>query len=100
MALHPYLIGQPHRVKYLDEILPHVMSTDGVWQTTADVIAEYYIAHYYDQAIAHAASSTCRARGDTPMPAERRLAWITSTTIGPYGQRGTLHWPDKGALCA
>ena len=27
----------------------------GVWQTTADEIAEYYIAHYYDQAIAHAA---------------------------------------------
>ncbi len=55
MALHPYLIGQPHRVQYLDEILHYVMSHDGVWQTTADAIAEYYIAHYYDQAIAHAA---------------------------------------------
>ena len=55
MALHPYLIGQPHRVKYLDQILNYVMSHDGVWQTTADEIAEYYIAHYYDQAIAHAA---------------------------------------------
>ena len=55
MALHPYLIGQPHRVQYLDEILNYVMSHDGVWQTTADAIAEYYIAHYYDQAIAHAA---------------------------------------------
>ena len=48
-------IGQPHRVKYLDQILNYVMSHDGVWQTTADEIAEYYIAHYYDQAIAHAA---------------------------------------------
>ena len=55
MALHPYLIGQPHRVKYLDQILNYVMSHDGVWQTTADEIAEYYITHYYDQAIAHAA---------------------------------------------
>jgi peptidoglycan/xylan/chitin deacetylase (PgdA/CDA1 family) len=55
IALHPYLIGQPHRVKYLDQILNYVMSHDGVWQTTADEIAEYYIAHYYDQAIAHAA---------------------------------------------
>ncbi len=30
------------------------MSHDGVWQTTADEIAEYYIANYYDQAVAHA----------------------------------------------
>jgi hypothetical protein len=26
-----------------------------VWQTTADQIAEYYIANYYDQAVAQAA---------------------------------------------
>ncbi len=55
IALHPYLIGQPHRIKYLDEILSYIMAHDGVWQTTADEIAEYYIAHYYDQAMAHAA---------------------------------------------
>lgn len=54
IALHPYLIGQPHRAKYLDEILYYIMSHDGVWQTTADEIAEYYIANYYDQAVAHA----------------------------------------------
>ena len=29
-------------------------SHDGVWQTTADEIAEHYIANYYDQAVAHA----------------------------------------------
>jgi allantoinase len=55
IALHPYLIGQPHRVKYLDDILRYIMSHGGVWQTTADEIAEYYLAHYYDQAVAHAA---------------------------------------------
>lgn len=55
IALHPYLTGQPHRIKYLDEILRYIMAHDGVWQTTADEIAEYYIAHYYDQAVAHAA---------------------------------------------
>ena len=26
-----------------------------VWQTTADEIAEHYIANYYDDAVAHAA---------------------------------------------
>ena len=54
IALHPYLIGQPHRIRYLDEVLGYIMSHEGVWQTTADEIAEYYIANYYDQAMAHA----------------------------------------------
>ncbi len=30
------------------------MGHDGVWQTTADDIAEYYIANYYDQMVAYA----------------------------------------------
>lgn len=55
IALHPFVIGQPHRIGYLDEILRYIMSHEGVWQTTADEIAEYYMAHYYDQAMAHAA---------------------------------------------
>ena len=54
IALHPYLIGQAHRAKYLDELLGYIMSHDGVWQTTADEIAEHYIANHYDEAVAHA----------------------------------------------
>ena len=54
VVLHPLHIGQPHRVKYLDEILSYVLSHEGVWCTTADEIAEYYIANYYDEAVAHA----------------------------------------------
>ena len=37
-----------------DEALGYIMSHDGVWQTTADEIAEHYIANNYDQAVAHA----------------------------------------------
>ena len=54
IALHPFLIGQPHRINYLDDMLGYIMSHDGVWQTTADDIAEYYIANYYDQMVEHA----------------------------------------------
>ena len=53
IALHPFLIGQPHRVKYLDEILGYIMSHEAVWQTTADEIAEHYIANHYDEVVAH-----------------------------------------------
>lgn len=56
IALHPFLIGQPHRINYLDDMLGYIMSHDGVWQTTADDIAEYYIANYYDRMVEHAES--------------------------------------------
>ena len=55
ISIHPFVIGLPHHIKYLDQILGYIMSHDGVWQATADEIAEYYIANYYDQAVAHAA---------------------------------------------
>ena len=55
IALHPYWIGQPNRIKYLDEALTHILSHDGVWKTTADEIAEYYIANHYDEVVAYTA---------------------------------------------
>ena len=30
--------------------LRYILGHDGVWATTADDIAEYYLANYYDQA--------------------------------------------------
>ena len=51
LPLHPWCSGYPYRINYLDRILDYVMSHDRVWQTTADEIAEYYIAHYYNDAV-------------------------------------------------
>lgn len=42
LALHAYLIGQPMRIKYLDEVLAHILSYDGVWPVTGSEIAESY----------------------------------------------------------
>jgi peptidoglycan/xylan/chitin deacetylase (PgdA/CDA1 family) len=53
LPIHPWCSGYPYRINYLDRILDYVMSHDGVWQTTADEIAEYYIANYYDEVVAH-----------------------------------------------
>lgn len=48
LPLHPFIINQPFRHKYLARILERVSSTDGVWVTTSDAIAEHYLAHYAD----------------------------------------------------
>ena len=54
ISLHPFMIGQPHKIKYLDAIFDYVLSHDYVWQATGDEIADHYIANYYDQAVAYA----------------------------------------------
>lgn len=42
LALHPFVIGQPSRTKYLDQALGYVASHPGVWLTTSDDIAVHY----------------------------------------------------------
>jgi allantoinase len=49
LSLHPHNIGRPNAAKHLDEALRYILGHDGVWNTTADDIAEYYLANYYDQ---------------------------------------------------
>lgn len=51
LAVHPFVTGQPFRLKYLDKILAAVAATSEVWITTSDEIADYYLAHYYESAL-------------------------------------------------
>lgn len=53
IPLHPYLIGQPHRVKAFAEALDYVSGHDGVWIATAREIADWYLAHHYDAVRGH-----------------------------------------------
>jgi peptidoglycan/xylan/chitin deacetylase (PgdA/CDA1 family) len=46
LALHPFLIGQPHRIRALDRILTHILSHAEVWPATGAQIAEWYLAKY------------------------------------------------------
>ncbi|MGW5119285.1 polysaccharide deacetylase family protein [Streptomyces noursei] len=42
LVLHPFVINQPFRHKYLDQALEYVAQHPGVWLTTSDEIAEHY----------------------------------------------------------
>ncbi|HUR05825.1 MAG TPA: hypothetical protein VM347_24990 [Nonomuraea sp.] len=42
LALHPFVIGQAFRAKYLDQALEYIGGHPGVWLTTSDEIAEHY----------------------------------------------------------
>ena len=41
LSLHPHNIGRPNAARHLDEALRYILGHDGVWNTTADDIAEY-----------------------------------------------------------
>lgn len=41
LSLHPWVIGQPHRVRYLREALDRLCAIDGIWSATASQIADH-----------------------------------------------------------
>ncbi|HKK31435.1 MAG TPA: polysaccharide deacetylase family protein [Alphaproteobacteria bacterium] len=42
LAIHPWLLGQAHRIKYLDEALAKMNGHPNVWQTTAAEAASWW----------------------------------------------------------
>jgi allantoinase len=44
IALHPYMMGAPHRVRYLDNLLRYLKSRDHIWWATGAEIADCYLA--------------------------------------------------------
>jgi peptidoglycan/xylan/chitin deacetylase (PgdA/CDA1 family) len=44
IALHPYLIGVPHRIGAFDRALKHISKHKKVWKTTGAEIAQHYLA--------------------------------------------------------
>lgn len=45
LNLHPWLIGQPHRIRYLDDSLGYIMARQGVWAATGSEITDWYMVH-------------------------------------------------------
>lgn len=53
IALHPYMMGQPHRIKHLDRALKHILSHEGVWKATGEEITDWFTAHHLPALEAH-----------------------------------------------
>jgi peptidoglycan/xylan/chitin deacetylase (PgdA/CDA1 family) len=39
LTLHPFVSGQPHRIRYLEQTLASVLGKSGVWRATSDDVA-------------------------------------------------------------
>ncbi len=56
IPLHAYQVSHPHRLKAFEEALEYITSHPDVWVTTGREIAEYYLEHCYDAAVADIAA--------------------------------------------
>jgi peptidoglycan/xylan/chitin deacetylase (PgdA/CDA1 family) len=46
IALHPFLVGVPHRSKYLEQALSYIAGHRDVWMCTGDDIYNWYASEY------------------------------------------------------
>jgi allantoinase len=44
ISLHPWVLGQPHRIKHLEAALAHVMALPGVWNARPGEILDAFVA--------------------------------------------------------
>ena len=42
IAVHPYIHGVPHRIKYFEAVYDYIRAKKGVWLTTGEAIADWY----------------------------------------------------------
>ena len=61
---HNYQVACPHRLRALDQALDHITGHPGVWVATGREIAEYFLEHCYEQAVAD-----IRRKGDSAVGA-------------------------------
>jgi peptidoglycan/xylan/chitin deacetylase (PgdA/CDA1 family) len=44
LHLHPWIMGQPWRIRHLDEVLGHICAHSGVWTATGGEIINWFKA--------------------------------------------------------
>lgn len=57
---HNYQVSCPHRLRAFEDALDYITGHVDVWVTTGREIAEYYLAHYYDDSVADIAAKALR----------------------------------------
>jgi len=56
IALHPFWVGQPNRIRGFQRVMEYILSHPGVWCTTAGAIADHFRANHLPALQAHLAA--------------------------------------------
>jgi allantoinase len=49
LAVHPYISGVPHRIRYVEAVYDYIREKPGVWFTTGQEICDWYRSHPWTQ---------------------------------------------------
>ncbi len=63
LPLHPFAVGQPHRVRHLDRLLGHIREHDRVFMARGGEIVEHYLSHNFEADLAQATGEGTRRDG-------------------------------------
>ena len=44
LHMHPWIMGQPWRIRHLDEVFGHITAYQGVWKATGSEIIDWFKA--------------------------------------------------------
>ncbi len=64
IPVHGYQVAQPHRLGAFEEAIDYITGHDGVWVATGREIAQWYVDHHWDEAVADIASRQAGVRRD------------------------------------
>ena len=102
ICLHPFLIGHPHRSKYLAKALAHITSRQEVWLATGSEIVDWYKKNYLKRDDVSSPSQAHRSpAGRSRRPSPRACARCRSRRSirrprsAPDSSSGT-HWRPCG----
>src|SRR6202007_1725337 len=94
LHLHPWIMGQPWRIRHLDEVLGHICGHGGVWKATGREIIDWFKAQettpgpFRPAASTTLRSMTARSSGGRTMrasPSGSRRTWSSSNTCRRTG---------------
>lgn len=66
LCLHPFIAGQAFRARWVDRGLAYILGHEGVWNTTAEEIADWYYQQYYTEALDQLRRRERRVPGRAP----------------------------------
>ena len=95
LHLHPWIMGQPWRIRHLDEVLGHITAHAGVWKATGSAIIDWFTVQ--------SGELRRRAGADaSPPPAgvrSRPLALPPGRfAYAPITERPVIRWPGNARV--
>ncbi len=107
ICLHPFIIGHPHRSKYLAKALAHITSRQEVWLATGSEIVDWYKKNYlktralglnWIASLEPAEPKRPSREGARPL-APRMLAIVRRICRRPDDDPGKRHGSTRTQIC-